>query len=203
MNCAEYGPWVSRYVDEDLEGKELDAFLEHLSDCRECQREVRALERLTGWLQAADALQGMPEITADWGLEDLLRQEQSVAEAGRAELFLATVDRSAFDPRKPRRWSLGWIKRYLFPLALPARNAVRFVLALLVVAVTAIWLTTRKTSDWIDVRDLQTVSSTTVALPEEEGHEMDFYVMQHTRHQPWADNGDELPMVELASTSSP
>ena len=27
MNCREYAPWVSRYLDEDLEGKDLTAFL--------------------------------------------------------------------------------------------------------------------------------------------------------------------------------
>ena len=69
MNCTEYSPLVSRYVDEDLEGKELETFLEHLSGCAECQREVGSLEQLRGWLKTADAFQGIPGIKGDWGLD--------------------------------------------------------------------------------------------------------------------------------------
>ena len=59
-----------------------------------------------------------------------------------------------------------------------------------------------KTGNWIDVHQLEPLPVATVALPEAEGHEMDFFVMQHSTHQPWADHGDELPIIEFASGSS-
>jgi hypothetical protein len=191
MNCTEYGPWVSRYVDEDLEGKELETFLDHLSECAACQKEVGGLEQLTGWLKAVDAFQGVPDIKGDWGLADLLEREEPSESVHRAS-----------EQGKKSPWSAGWIKRFLFPSPLPAQNLMRYALPLLVVAVVAAWFYKRKTGDWIDVRQLQPLSVATVALPEEEGHEMDFFVMQHSTHQPWAEHGDELPMIEFASGSS-
>jgi hypothetical protein len=73
---------------------------------------------------------------------------------------------------------------------------------LLVVTVVAAWFYSRKTGNWIDVNELQPLPVATVVFPQEEGLDMDFFVMEHTTHQPWADYGDELPMIELASTSS-
>jgi hypothetical protein len=190
MNCTEYSPLVSRYVDEDLEGKELETFLEHLSGCAECQREVGSLEQLRGWLKTADAFQGIPGIKGDWGLEDLLGRE-ALSEA---------VDGAEQRKKSPR--GEGWIKRIFFPSPLPAQNLMRYALPVLVVAVVAAWFYTRKTGNWIDVHQLQPLPVATVALPEEEGDEMDFFVMQHSTHQPWVDHGDELPIIELASGSS-
>ncbi|MGW8321442.1 MAG: anti-sigma factor family protein, partial [Thermodesulfobacteriota bacterium] len=103
MNCKEYAPWVSRYLDEDLEGKELVAFLDHLSGCSECQKEMEAVERLSGWLRAADAHQGIPEIRGEWGLEDLLRRETSSEEIDLAEAPASTAGRVG--PEKGRPWS--------------------------------------------------------------------------------------------------
>jgi len=202
MNCAEYGPWVSRYVDDDLEGKELKDFLEHFSGCAECQREARALERLRSLLKTADAFQGMPAIKGDWGLADLLRKEASSEAAEGAEPFLTVAGRAALEPdgSGTRRWE--WIRRRLFPCPVPSQNLMRFALPLLVVTVVATWFYTRKTSNWIDVHELKPLPVATVSFPQEEGREMDFFVLQHTTHQPWADHGDELPMIELASGSS-
>lgn len=191
MNCTEYGPWVSRYADEDLEGKELETFLDHLSECAACQKEVGDLEQLRGWLKAADAFQGVPDIKGDWGLADLLEREEPSKSVHRAS-----------EQRKRSPGSAGWIKRFLFPSPLPAQNLMRYALPLLVVAVVATWFYTRKTGNWIDVHQLQPLSVATVAFPEEEGHEMDFFVMQHSTHQPWSNHGDELPMIEFASGSS-
>ena len=202
MNCTEYGPWVSRYVDEDLEGKELETFLDHLSECAACQREVGGLERLRGWLKAVDAFQGVPDIKGDWGLEHLLEREEPPEAVDGAESFLATTDHGASGQRKESSRRAGWIKRFLFPSPLPAQNVMRYALPLVVVAVVATWFYTRKTGNWIDVHQLQPLPVATAALPEEEGHEMDFFVMQHSTHQPWADHGDELPMIEMASSSS-
>jgi len=189
-------------VDEDLEGKELETFLDPLSECAECQREVGGLERLRGWLRAADSFQGVPDIKGDWGLADLLRREESSEAMDGAEPFLPTTDRGASEERKKSSRSAGWIKRFLFPSPFPAQNLMRYALPLLVVGVVATWFYTRKTGNWIDVHQLQPLPVATAALPEEEGHEMDFFVMQHSTHQPWGNHGDELPMIEFASGSS-
>ena len=95
MNCKEYAPWVSRYLDEDLAGKELVTFLDHLSGCMECQKEMEAVQRMRGWLQAADAYQGVPEIRGEWGLEDLLRQEGSSEEIDSRDTVASTAGRVA------------------------------------------------------------------------------------------------------------
>lgn len=202
MDCKEYGPWISRYVDEDLEGKELEIFLEHLSGCAACQREMAALERLRGMLKTADTLDGIPHIKGDWGLEDLLRQETALEAADGTEPFLPTVDPQATTKDRERTGEGGWSKRFLVPLPLPVQNVVRFAIPLLVIVVVATWFYTRKTRNWIDVRNIQPLPTATVAFPQEEGRDVDLFVIGHTTHQPWADYGDELPMIELASTPS-
>jgi hypothetical protein len=203
MNCTEYGPWVSRYVDEDLEGKDLEAFLAHLSECAECRKEVGATERLRGWFQAADSLQGIPEIRGEWGLADLLQQEESSDAVDCPEPLSEKIGHEASEDKKARSRGTAWIKRTLFPFPMPTPRLVRFALPLLVVSVVAAWLYMRKTSNLIDVRELQPSQVTTVMFPEEKAHyEVDLFVMQHSTHQPWADLGDEFPMIELASGSS-
>ena len=202
MNCTEYGPWVSRYVDEDLGGKDLEAFLEHLSGCAECRSEVGAIERLRGWFQAADSLQGIPEMRGEWGLADLLRQEESPDALDCGEPISAKIGHEASEHGRAGFPGVGWIKRYLFPFPLPTQRLVRFALPLVVVALVATWFYARKTSDWIDVHELQPLPVATVAFPQEEGHGLDFFVMEHTDHQPWTDYGEELPMIEMASGPS-
>ena len=199
MNCKEYAPWVSRYLDEDLEGKELVTFLDHLSGCTECQKEVEAVERLSGWLQAADAHQGVPEIRGEWGLEDLLRRETSSEEINSRETLASTAGR--VDPAQARAWSRSkeWINRNLFPFPLVPRQVMSFALPLLLVAVVAAGLYTRQTGKWIDVSELQTLPTATVSFPEEEGDEIEYYVVQHATHQPWEQYGDEVSMLQLAS----
>jgi hypothetical protein len=193
---------VSRYLDEDLEGKELETFLDHLSGCTECQKEMEAVERLRGWLQAADAHQGIPEIRGEWGLEDLLRQEASSEESDSRETLTSRAGRpvSAQDGAWSR--SKEWIKHNLFPFPLVPRQVMSFALPLLLAAVVAAWLYTRQTGKWIDVSELQPLPTATVSFSEEEGDQIDYYVVQHATHQPWEQYGDEVPMLQLASTPS-
>jgi hypothetical protein len=202
MNCTEYAPWVSRYLDEDLEGKDLVVFLDHLSGCAECQKEMEAVERLRGWLQAADAYQGIPEIRGEWGLEDLLRQETSSEETDFAETRASTAGWVA--PVQERAWSRKreWFKSNLFPFPLVPRQVMSFALPLLMVAVVATWLYTRQTGRWIDVSELRPLPTATVSFPGEEGDEIEYYVVQHASHQPWEQYGDEVPMLQLASMPS-
>ena len=199
MNCKEYAPWVSRYLDEDLEGKELLAFLDHLSGCMECQKETEAVERLRGWLQAADARQGIPEIRGEWGIEDLLRREPSSGEIDSRETLASTAGRVA--PARGRAWSGSkeWIKSNLFPFPLVPRQVMSFAVPLLLVAVVAAWLYTRQTGKWIDVSELPILPTATVLFSEEEGDEIEYFVVQHATHQPWEQYGDEVPMLQLAN----
>ena len=202
MNCKEYAPWVSRYLDEDLEGKDLVAFLDHLTGCTECQKETEAVERLRGWLQAADAHQGIPEIRGEWGLEDLLRKEASSEAIDSRETLSSRAGRVA--PAQGRAWSgtKEWINRNLFPFPLVPRQVMSFALPLLLVAAVATWLYTRQTGKWIDVSELQPLPTATVSFSEEEGDEIDYFVVQHATHKPWEQYGDEVPMLQLASMPS-
>lgn len=208
MKCSEYAPLVSRYLDEDLEGKALEVFLDHLSGCVECRREMEAVDRLRGWLQVADAQQGIPEIRGEWGLEDLLRQEGSSEAMDFTEPFSFTeplTSRSGRDARaRERAGSRGRsrIGRTLFPFPLAPRHAMRFALPLLVIALVATWIYTHETSDWIDVHELQSSPATTVSFPHEGGEDIDYYVVQHATHQPWEQYGDEVPMLQFASMPS-
>jgi len=138
----------------------------------------------------------------EWGLADLLRQEESPDALDCGEPISAKIGHEASEHRRAGFPGVGWIKRYLFPFPLPTQRLVRFALPLLVVSVVAAWLYTRKTGDWIDVRELQPSQVTTVMFPQEgTRYEVDMFVMQHTTHQPWADLGEEFPMIELASGS--
>lgn len=202
MNCKEYAPLVSRYLDEDLEGKEFVTFLDHLSGCTECQKEMDAVERLRGWLKAADAHQGIPEIRGEWGLEDLLRRERSSEEIDSAETLSSTAGRVALVQAGARSRSKEWIKSNLFPFPPVPRQVMSFAVPLLLVAVVAAWLYTRQTGKWIDVSELQILPTATVLFSEEEGDEIDYFVVQHATHQPWEQYGDEVPMLQLASMPS-
>ena len=202
MNCKDYAPWVSRYLDEDLEGKDLESFLDHLSGCTVCQSEMVAVERLRGWMQAADAYQGVPEVRGEWGLEDLLRLEECSEGVDSPETLASPVGRAA--PVQEGKWyrGKGWIKDNLFPFPLIPRQVMGVAVPLLLVAAVAAWLYTRQSGKWIDVSELQPLSTATVSFPEEEGDEIEYFVVQHATHQPWEQYGDEVPMLQLASMPS-
>lgn len=202
MNCKEYAPWVSRYLDEDLEGKELETFLDHLSCCAECQKEMAEVDKLRGWLHAADAYQGIPEIRGEWGLEDLLRREASSEAIGAAEPLASATGQPV--PARGGAWSRSreWIKSTLFPFPLVPRQVMGFAVPLLLVGAVATWLYTRQTGKWIDVSELKPMPTETASFPEEEGDEIEYFVVQHATHQPWEQYGDEVPMLQLASTPS-
>jgi hypothetical protein len=100
----------------------------------------------------------------------------------------------------------AWIRSTLLPFPSFPRQAIRFALPLLLIALGATWYytqhPTRQTSDWVDVNDLESSPSVTVSSPQEEGAEIDYYLVQHATHQPWEQYGDELPMLQFASTPS-
>jgi hypothetical protein len=201
MNCKEYAPLVSRYLDEDMEGRELESFLDHLSVCAACQKELDGVERLRGWLQAADAQQGVPGMRGEWGLEALLENEPTpgAVEAPDALSPIAYPTRPEGEGARPR--IMAWI-RGLFTAPPIPRHAMRFALPLLVVGVAATWFYLDHTSDWIDVHDLQSSPTAAVSFPPEESDQIEYYVVQHATHQPWEQYGDEVPMLQLASTPS-
>jgi|GEM_PF-1481140 len=202
MTCKEYAPWVSQYLDEDLEGKDLVAFLDHLAGCVECQKEMEAVERMRGWLQAADAHQGIPEIRGEWGIEDLLRRETASEEIDYAGAPSSTAGRLAPALGRKGRGPGAWIKSNLFPFPLVPRQVMSYAVPLILVIVVATWLYTRQTGKWIDVSELQTLPTATVSFPEEGGDAIEYYVVQHATHQPWEQYGDEVPMLQLASMPS-
>ncbi len=203
MKCEEYAPLVSRYLDEDLEGRELETLLDHLSSCEECNEEMAGIDRLRGWLQAADAHQGIPEIRGAWGLDDLLKLEGATASIDPSETPSSIGVREAAKEQGEGSRGMSWIRRTLFPFPLVPRQAMQFALPLLLVALAATWYYTQyfteQMSDWVDVTELESSPTETVSFPQEEGDEIDYYVVQHATHQPWEQYGDEVPMLQLAS----
>jgi hypothetical protein len=202
MKCTEYAPLVCRYLDDDLEGRELEAFLEHLSGCAGCLKEMEELEHLRGWLLAADAQRGLPEPTVTWGIEDLLRNEAAAGGGKPLEPFRPGTRRGASGKEKKGVRSGLWIRRPLLPLPLMPRPAMLYALPLLLVMGVAAWLYSRDTGEWIDVQDLKPQKTAAMPFSQEEGQEIEFYVVQHAAHQPWMQYGDEVPMLRLASTPS-
>jgi hypothetical protein len=202
MKCAEYAPLVSRYLDDDLEGRDLEAFLDHLSGCAGCLKEMEDLERLRGWLLAADAQQGLPEPAAAWSLEDLLGKEAAAEGIRPLEPLRPETRRGAFGKERKRSGSGLRIRFPRLPLPSIPLPVVRYALPLLLVGGVAVWLYSRDSGEWIDVQDLPPQKAAAVSFTQEEGEEIEFYVVQHAIHQPWMQYGDEVPMLQLATTPS-
>jgi len=200
MSCSQYGPFVSLYLDDELEKDELEKFIDHLSGCVACQKEIESLERLRSWLRAADAFHECPAPNIDKAVTELFQKE--LAEKDAPEIK-ALINQEATPPHKRRKRSgphrLSWLN---FPSPTFAfQRAWRLALPLLLAVVAGIWFYD-KPGDWIDVHELSSSQVLTSALPQKETQEEDLYVIQHTMHQPWVSYGDELPMIQLASGSS-
>ena len=71
MGCTRYSPLVSRFLDDDLEKEELNGFLDHLLQCEECQKEMKAFESLQSCFRAAESLDPAPEPRKAFVLADL------------------------------------------------------------------------------------------------------------------------------------
>ncbi len=202
MKCSEYGPWLSRYLDDDLEGKELRLFLEHLSACSECRTELRDLERMRSWLQEADAADRVSEERLEQCFEGFLEQWDAIAEEG-------TPGMAPAGTAPPVRGSFGHrIWRALVPSRLAAVFTLRplpgflgSAVVLLVVGILGVWLYPRESVNSVDVQDLFPVRSLATVFPQEEEpyQDVDLFVMHHATHQPWADSGQELPMIQPVS----
>ncbi len=209
MKCKDYAPLVSRYLDEDLEDKDLETLLDHLSFCEWCNKEMEGVNRLRVWLQTADAQLGIPEMHGEWGLEDLLRMEASDEGVVAAESLPAAGEREASAGEGAGSGTLGWIRRNLFPSPFLPRYVMRFALPVLLIALGSAFYYTQhyaqQKRDWVDVTDLEKSPASTATFPQAESDEMDeieYYVLQHATHQPWEQSGDEVPMMQLASTPS-
>jgi len=210
MSCSEYGPLVSRYLDDELETRELEAFIDHLSHCDACQQEIESFEQLRGWLQAADALHGFPEPNMDGCVRRILEQSSFVEAASPAvqigEVSAHQIDEVA--PRRAGRQERGrqgfgaalrdWLNR-IFPHYPSVSGTWRLALPLLVLGLVGLWAYQEKTASWIDVKEISSAQVGSEAMPIREGTEEHLYVIEHTMHNPWVSYGDELPHIELAT----
>ncbi len=198
MSCERFAPWISRYLDEDLEGGDLEAFLDHLQGCPGCRQRVESLERLRWWCRAADALDPAPEPTGAWSPAEFLAGE-APPETGEGE-GVPTTPVSV-----PGEGSAGGRRRFFRLPGFrppPLRAAVGFAVVLVVIGAVATWYATRRWTQWVDVRDLRPLEASSATFPYEEVEGVDLYVIQHTTHQPWARYGDELPLIRQASQVS-
>lgn len=208
MGCAGYGPYLSRYVDEDLDGKELEDLLEHLTDCAACLKELKDLEHLQSWFQAADALDVVPGARQALSLDHLLRQGalEAEEEAGRIPMPAETLQGGKTDGKRGNRRQgssgLKSLVHVLYPFS--SQPVWRYAFAMIAVVALGVWLYPGQPGDRIDVRKLtpeQTFTAQHLPRKEALGHNMDLYVLQHASNQPWAHYGDELPMIRQVSGS--
>lgn len=203
MGCSEYEPFLCRYVDDDLDRTETEKVLEHLSDCRACQKELETMERLRTWLHAANSYEGILQIGQE---SSLLRALESWdAEDQDADAWQPVV------PQGPGRLkgSIGDLKRLpwraleLLLNFLPSSRIWRYAIPLLLVAVAALLWMGGDRGKKVDVRELPASAFMTVRLSDQGTDETDFYVLEHTSQQPWLRYGDELPMIQFVSDSAP
>ncbi len=202
MSCSQYGPFVSLYLDDELEKDELETFIDHLGDCVICQKEIESLERLRSWLRTADAFQGFPEPNIDKAVKDLFQEDLNENEAsGIQSLIAQEASPSRSRKKRPRARRLSWLNPFGPSFSFPFQKAWQVALPLVVAVFAVVWFYDRP-GDWVDVHELSSAQVLTTALPEKDTQEEDLYVIQHTMHQPWVSLGDELPRIQLASGSS-
>ena len=210
MGCDDYGPLLSRYVDDDLRGEGLDRLLGHLMECVECRMELRELENLCSWFRAADALDAVPEAVEGIRLEHLLEMDQQARKepsrvrlAGKDDLQEREHAREGKGGERGASWletlSNG-LQAFLFG------RRWRYAFPLVAAAILGVWLVPRSPSDWVDVRQLtplQTLAAQHSPKKEALGNHVDLYVLEHTSNQPWTHYGNELPMIRQVSASMP
>lgn len=209
MGCDEYGLLMSRYVDDDLGGEELDRLLGHLAACAGCREELRQLERLCSWFKAADALDSAPEAMEGFRLDVLLEREQRDREVTSR---VGWGQAAGHGKRDETGRSRGRRKEGVRPAALSDAIRMflfgsrwRYAFPLIGMAVLAVWLFGEPSVDRVDVRQLTPLRSLAVqdlTRTGAKGDNMDLYVIQHASNQPWTHYGDEFPVILQASTSS-
>jgi len=199
MGCERYGPLVSRFLDDDLDKGELNAFLEHLFACSSCQQELKAFETLHEGFRKADILDAPPEPSRLFTLEDL--GPYANAEAGAVPLAQPALDADAAPARGGKRASRqsGWwdsLSRYVFP-----QNFLRYAVPMMAVLLVGLWIYPDDDAGRVDVRSLPAsrVASTQVSRKDVGKEDMQVYVMQHAASQPWAHYGNHVPMIQTAS----
>jgi len=196
MSCQQYSLRLSRYLDNDLEGKELEDLLEHLSGCKECYQELDAYEQLRELFQEADGEHGFPEPTREWRtvlLQDLEPVQKDLAGEGEPLGKRAAI-RNDTEAREPRSSFPAWLGR-LFSSP-PARGFLRYALPLIILSVAATWWVQNASDQGIDVNELVPAENFAMAFQDDDAYPEDLYVMQHTAHQPGIRTGDELPMIQ-------
>ena len=65
-SCDEYAVKTLRYLDDDLEGLELEDFLSHLESCANCRAHVEAEKELSATLHRSRPLCSAPAALRDW-----------------------------------------------------------------------------------------------------------------------------------------
>ena len=197
MKCSQYSPWLSRYLDDDLEGDDLGLLLEHLSLCAACRSELRDMEKMRFWLQEADAADRVSEEKLEHCFEGFLGRwgERPEEEAPGPDAAGKGRERV---PMYSRLTSFLGLRQL--------SGVLRFASGLLVLVVLGLWFyPARESMNSVDVQDLAPIQSLASALPqedEEHSQSMDLFIMQHATHQPWVDIGRELPMIQQVSATS-
>jgi len=207
MGCLRFHPLISRYLDDDLDGDELEECLRHLSGCAACHGELKSWETMRSWFAAAGLLDPVPEPKHALSLSRLLSLEESepperaplsvrVSGQGRAG---GLEDRGAPATHPWREKLAGF-----FSPGAP-RNLWRYALPVVALGMLAFWLYPGKTGGEIDVRRLvatRSIAPSAAALNDLPEPNLDLYLIQHAAQQPWTQVGSEISLVRQASAQS-
>jgi hypothetical protein len=205
MACSRYGPLISRFLDEDLEKGELEGFLEHLFACELCQRDLKAFEKLQQGFQAVEQMDAVPEPAKLFSLSDLGAVVRSgagavplAAPALAGERGKAKASRGSGKPRESA-W-LGTLSQYIFP-----QNFLRYAVPMIAFLLVGVWMYPDRSEDQVDVRELPASRSLSAHLAKQETDRgnVDLYLMQHAANQPWAQYGNDVPLVQRVAGSYP
>ena len=207
MGCDHFRELISRYVDEDLAEAEAEELLQHLPGCVGCRRELKSLEKMRAWFEAAEALAPTPEPTEEFNLAELLEEEEAADENDvRQAPPLPELGVSRPRGSEGRRRGSAWteaIHRFFF--LSPLGGLWRFAVPVLAVLALGIWWQHAGTNQGVDVRQLpasQMLNPYVLSQNDTADPDLDLYLLRHVAEQPLVQYGEEVPMVRQVSAIS-
>jgi Putative zinc-finger len=198
MECSEYTPMLSRFLDEDLTSAEVERLLQHISSCATCQRELDSLRKLRGCFHVLREVEVVP--WPGYGFLERamarLEQEEQVLEEDATRIYSRFPSRR--DLRSRRERIMAWLHpEKLFPVWV---TPFRYVAPVLIILLLGLWLISDKNKETVDVASIK--PSRDLSPPLGQSHlSFDSYVFHHTTLQPMETLGDELPLIYQAVSS--
>lgn len=95
MECETYFAWMSLYIDNELQGKGLLAFEDHLNNCTSCQEELRILREIVKDMSALEQIE-LPD-----GFHEHLMEKIQLENKAKQEKIIQI-------PRNDKKWYSNW-----------------------------------------------------------------------------------------------